>query len=322
MLKRDNMSGEQTENNTGMREKAAVFVQRLWENPALGMLPPLQKEAQLRQFLEVNAGALKPTLSSPAFFPGQSWPEILRLLHGELVRKANAELEAMSQTVLEKNVGFSFVQHLARQGASLASVQTQMEGFLRTLSGKALSRKELGAPLLGVGMGLVDRYMEQVYKRQKYINFELRKVQRLKISSNEVTDLVKVSMLIRPVVRYFSQGSANEAAGGALLVSPAFAEKVAVEAARMLNLMPEGVIKAGVNSSLSFLENPYVEGTARLAAVFAHRCRNLKPGMKAGRGAESSDKSWFSVARKNYKFYGFDLDLLVELHGIAAENGW
>jgi hypothetical protein len=82
------------------------------------------------------------------------------------------------------------------------------------------------------------------------------------------------------------------------------------------------VVKSGVNSALSFQDNPYMESTARLAAIFSHRCRNLKPGMKVDRGAESSDKSWFSVARKNYKFYGFDLDMLVELHGIAAENGW
>ena len=86
--------------------------------------------------------------------------------------------------------------------------------------------------------------------------------------------------------------------------------------------MPDTVIRCGINSALSFQDNPYLESTSRLAAVFSHRCRNLRPGMKIDRGAETSDKSWFSVARKNYKFYGFDLDMLVELHGIAAENGW
>ena len=44
--------------------------------------------------------------------------------------------------------------------------------------------------------------------------------------------------------------------------------------------------------------------------------------MKIDRGAETSDKSWFNVARRNYKFYGYDLDMLVELHSISAENGW
>jgi hypothetical protein len=165
--------------------------------------------------------------------------------------------------------------------------------------------------------------MEKIFQRQKYISFELRKVQRLKISSNEISDLVKATLLIRPAVQFFTPGGQSASSGrNLILVSPAFAAKVAKEAGRSLSLMPESVVKAGVNSSLSFQDNPYMESTARLAAVFAHRCRNLKPGMKVDRGAESSDKSWFNVARKNYKFYGFDLDMLVELHGIAAENGW
>ncbi|PIE04535.1 MAG: hypothetical protein CSA76_03760 [Spirochaetales bacterium] len=305
------MSGEQTKK----QEKAALFMQRLWDNPALAGLSPLQKETQLRQFLEMNAPALYPTLSSAAFFPGQSWKDIMFLLLADLSLRTSSALEVLSRTVLEKHVQFSFVQHFVHKTASPAAVVKQMDEFLKIIAEKPASRREMGGPLLGVGTGLVDRYMEKIYERQKYINFELRKVQRLKVSTNEITDLVKATILIRPVVRYYS-------GDGGILVSPAFAAKVVKEAARLLNYMPEAIVKAGVNSSLSFQENPYVESTARLAAVFSQRCQTLKHGMKVDRGAESSDKSWFSVARKNYKYYGFDLDLLVELHGIASENGW
>ncbi len=305
------MSGEQAIK----QQKAALFVQRLWENPSLSGLSPLQKETQLRQFLDQNSSALYPTLSSAAFFPGHQWTEIKALLTADLSKKSSAAMAILSQSVLEKNLKFSFIQHLAPASVSPDAVAKQMSGFLKLLSSKPNCCRVLGGPLLGLGTGLVDRYMEKVFERQKYINFELRKVQRLKISGNEVADLVKATMLVRPVVRYFS----NETA---LLIAPVFAEKVVSETSKLLYLMPEDVIKAAVNSSLSFQENPQLESTARLAAILSHRCQNLKPGMKVDRGAESSDKSWFSVARKNYKYYGFDLDLLVELHGIAAENGW
>ena len=43
---------------------------------------------------------------------------------------------------------------------------------------------------------------------------------------------------------------------------------------------------------------------------------------RVDRGAESPDKSWFSIARRNYKFYGFDIKMLDELYKTAAENGW
>lgn len=305
------------------QEKAAAFVGRLWENPSLKGLSPLQKEEQLLQFLDLNSQTLRPTLSSGAFFPDLPWPRILDLLRASLSEFANKALAPLYEAILERNMDFSFTQHMTHRSASPSAVKSQLGDFLKALSGRPGSRKELTGPLMGMGTGLVDRYMENIFHRQKYISFELRKVQRLKISSNEITDLVKATLLIRPAVQFFSPGGQPDSSSrNLILISPAYAAKVTEAAAKSLNLMPEAVIKAGVNSSLSFLDNPYMESTARLAAIFSHRCRNLKPGMKVDRGAESSDKSWFNVARKNYKFYGFDLDMLVELHGIAAENGW
>ncbi len=303
--------------------KAEIFVGRLWNNPSLSGLSPLQKEEQLLQFLEINSGTLEPTLTSPAFFPDYSWSRIFELLKQSLSDFANKSLSPLYEAILEKKMDFSFTVHMAHRSSSPSAVKNQLGGFLNTLSGRMNSRKELAGPLMGVGTGMIDLYMERIFKRQKYISFELRKVQRLKMSSNEVTDLVKATMLIRPSVQFFSPGGQDSGGGrNLLLVSPAFAGKVASEAGEALSFMPYAVVKAGVNSALSFQDNPYMESTARLAAVFSHRCRNMKPGIKVDRGAESSDKSWFNVARKNYKFYGFDLDMLVELHGIAAENGW
>jgi hypothetical protein len=305
------------------RDKADVFVGRLWNNPSLSGLSPLQKEEQLLQFLEINSGTLLPTLTSRAFFPDYPWVKIHDLLKQSLSGYANKALSPLYEAILQRKMDFSFIQHMPHRTGSPSAVRTQLGDFLKTLSGQVNSRKELAGPLMGVGTGMIDRYMERIFQRQKYISFELRKVQRLKISSNEITDLVKTTMLIRPSVQFFTPGGQPPSSGrNLLLISSGFAAKVAAAAGKTLTFMPDAVIKAGVNSALSFQDNPYMESTARLAAVFSHRCRNMKPGMKVDRGAESSDKSWFNVARKNYKFYGFDLDMLVELHGIAAENGW
>lgn len=305
------------------QQKAAAFVGRLWNNPSLSGLSPLQKEEQLQQFLEVNGATLQPTLTSPSFFPNLTWPRIREFLNQALADYANEALAPLYEAILEKKVSFSFIQHLSHQSAMPSSVQAQLGEFMKKMSTHPTARKELTGPLMGVGTGVVDLYIERIFQRQKYVSFEIRKVQRLKISPNEVADLVKTTMLIRPSIQMFSSAEQSPSSGrNLLLISSTFAAKVMVEAKKSLSLMPEAVVKSSVNSALSFQDNPYMESTARLAAIFSHRCRNLKPGMKVDRGAESSDKSWFSVARKNYKFYGFDLDMLVELHGIAAENGW
>ena len=304
------------------QEKATAFVNRLWENPSLSGLSPLQKEEQLYQFLEANSAVLEPTLSSPAFFPKLPWPRILVLLKIALMEISDKALPSLISETIKSSMKFNFVQDMLRKKASVESAKFQLEDFLKQMSEKPNSRKELTGPLMGVGSGLIDRYVEKIFSRQRYIGFELRKVQRLKISIDEIADMIKAAMLIRPSVRYYSPESTLASQQPLLIISPAFASKGLKELTKSVTSMPESVLRSAVNSMLSFQDNPHTEGTARLAALFSHRSKYLKPGLTADRGAESSDKSWFSIARKNYKIYGFDLDMLVELQSIAAENGW
>jgi hypothetical protein len=44
--------------------------------------------------------------------------------------------------------------------------------------------------------------------------------------------------------------------------------------------------------------------------------------MVVDRGADSPDKSWFNVSRRNARWRGLDVSMLDELYTIAAENGW
>jgi len=307
----------------GMEQnKVTAFVVRLWENPSLAGLSPLQKEEQLYQFLETNSAVLKPTLSSPEFFPKLPWPHILDLLKAALTEISDKMLPSLISETLEKSIKFNFVQHMSRESTRIESAKSQLMDFVKRMSENPNSRRELTGPLMGVGSGLVDRYVEKIFSRQRYVSFELRKVQRLKIGIDEIADMIKATMLIRPSARYFSPEFSVSSRQHLLIVSPAFASKVLEELVKSVSLMPESVLRSAVNSMLSFQDNPHTEGTARLATLFSHRSKYLKPGMMIDRGAESSDKSWFSIARKNYKIYGFDLDMLVELQSIAAENGW
>jgi len=304
------------------QDKAAAFASRLWENPSLSGLSPLQKEEQIYQFLETNSAVLEPTLSSHTFFPKLPWPHILVLLKDALTEISDKTLLSLIDETLGKNMNFTFVQRMPGENARIESAKSQLTDFVKRMSEKPNSRREMTGPLMGVGSGLVDRYMEKIFSRQRYVSFELRKVQRLKISADEIADMIKAAMLIRPYVRYISPELSFSPQQHLLVISPAFASKVLEELIKSVSLMPEFVLRSAVNSMLSFQDNPHTEGTARLATLFSHRSKYLKPGMTVDRGAESSDKSWFSIARKNYKIYGFDLDMLVELQSIAAENGW
>ena len=92
-------------------EKAALFISRLLSNSSLHYLNPLQKEEQITIFLELNAQQLHPTLSSPAFFPGKSWTEILSILQPKLAAVVDEmAFEGIKRYLYEK-LDFGFISY-------------------------------------------------------------------------------------------------------------------------------------------------------------------------------------------------------------------
>lgn len=304
------------------QQKASAFVSRLLANPALKALTPLQREEQIIQFLHTNAAQLAPTLSSQAFFHGKSWNQIVALLMQALMEHVDGELMPQIDTIVS-GVRFSFLSVLRQQAAGSDKVGAQIGSFLKGLLGRLEARRTFTGAHAALVYGFVDRYIDPIWNRKSYIHFELTKVQRLKLSKEDIASMIETTLLLKPVVNLGSTGSGNtqsEQTSG--VVQNQFAEKVFAAAKKQLPLLPDQVLKSGVNANVSYVENRFIEATARLAAVFSARARGFQPNVRVDRGADSPDKSWLSIARRNYKFYGFDVKVLDELYSIAAENGW
>jgi hypothetical protein len=303
-------------------EKATSFVSRLLGNPTLQLLTPLQREEQIIQFLHTNASQLAPTLASASFFPGKSWNQIVALL----LRALTTEVDRSFLPDLERlvdGVQFGFVNLLRQQAVASEKVREQVLVFLKNLLGRMDARRSFTGAHAALSYGYVDRYVDAVWNRKSYVHFELTKVQRLKLSREDTKSFVEATLLLKPII------GLSSAAGGTVqseqtsgIVQTQFAEKVFEAGRKQLPLLPEQVVRSGVNANVSYVENRFIEATARLAAVFSARCRNYQPGVHPDRGADTPDKSWLSIARRNYKFYGFDVKILDELYSIAAENGW
>lgn len=302
------------------QEKASAFISRLLANPALNPLTPLQREEQIIQFLHANAAQLAPTLGSQAFFPGKSWNQIVALLLQALMTSVDSNLLPDLKSLVG-GVQFGFVNFLRQQSAGSDKVRAQVEEFLSGVLKRMEARRSFTGAFAALRFGMVDRYLNAIWVRKSYIHFELTKVQRLKLSKDDIKALVETTLLLKPIVNIATAGNGqgDQVAG---TVQSQFAEKVFQTAKKQLVLLPDPVIKSAVNASVSYMENRFIEATARLASVFAARCRNYQPNVRVDRGADSPDKSWLSIARRNYKFYGFDIKILDELYSIAAENGW
>ena len=91
---------------------------------------------------------------------------------------------------------------------------------------------------------------------------------------------------------------------------------------RLLPSFPRLSSPWGSAARLAFPATASVEAVSRLAAILALRGRALAPALVVDRGADSPDKSWFNVNRRNARWHGLDPLMLDELYTIAAENGW
>ncbi len=304
-------------------QKASGFVAKLFANSALTQFPVLQKEEQIIQFLKLNARQLHPTLASPSFFPGKRWEEIFAILiKGLRVETDQRLLEELATTVREQ-IDFSFVSFVQDRMLPVVSYQEELLRFLKKAIQNPEVRKSFAGSFTAVSMGLADRYLDRGFERREYLHFELTKVQRLKMSIEEIKNLVKAALLLRCTVHLLASPSDKDPlAYSSGVVHQQYVDKVYQVLKKQLAIMPDALLKSALNSNLSFLENNRLETTARITSVFSARGQNYRPVSKVDRGADTQEKSWFSIARRNYKFYGFDIKMLDEFYKIAAENGW
>ncbi len=304
-------------------EKAAAFLTRLLQNPALQPLNPLLKEEQILQFLQINARQLYPTLASNPFFPDRNWEQISTLLSQTLMQMIDGQFKQDLHRLVEKLIDFSFVQFLRQQNVPQEKIRDEVLSLIDRLLAKREVRRDLAGVYNALNYSYVDRYIEQAYKRHQYVHFELTKVQRLRMGKEEIKNYVRATLLLKPFIHVISmpEGGRNGETGS-VIVQVQVIERVSSRLEQTLKTLPEDVIRSGMYANGSFMENRSMYATSRIAAVIAAMCRNVKPQQSIDRGADTADKSWLSIARRNYKVYGFDIKLLDELYKIAAENGW
>lgn len=301
--------------------RAAAFINHLLSNPALNNLNPLKKEEQILQFLKTNAQSLMPTLSSPQFFPGKPWNEILRLLYTALVQETDKVLKPQLEEWIRQKISFSFVSRIQPHRIPEDQCRQQMWELVQRLLQKPEARNGLLGPVTAIMNDFVGRYLERSFDDRQYVHFELAKVQRLRLEIEDLKHMIHATLLLRPGIQLFSESGAGEGVES-VLVQPQFAATALDSMKAQLQIVPPELLRGGLYSNVSFEEDKQIDATARVAAIFSSRGKNYKPIARVDRGANTPDRSWFSITRRNFKYYGFDIKMLDEFYKIASESGW
>ncbi len=304
-------------------EKANSFINHLYENPSLREYTPLQREEQIIQFLEKNQQTLSPTLSSNDFFPGYGWSRIMEMLISTLEERTNAYFLSDLKELITQNISYGFLRDFGMDSVNYDVVQSQIEQLLVKLLQSSGSRRLINGSYNSVLHNMTSRYITVSFNRKSYLYFELTKVQHLRIPPDQICDLVKLTTLLMPVIWIDDHtGVMVNSNGIPLEVDPPWIERAFERAHAEISAIPKDILRCALRANLSFTDHSDIEATSRLSAIFVARARHFNPHAVIDRGADTPDKSWFSIARRNHKYYGYDSRMLEELYSISSDNRW
>lgn len=304
------------------KEKAIQFVSRLKSNPALVGLQELQCEEQLKQFLRINGAQLQPTLSSPAFFNGMEWNNIISLLTETIVETATENILKDVDLILCNDIKYTFLGSFEKK-ATKEQIVPILRVLIQRILANPISRKVFSSCYTAIKTSIVTKYIQRSMDRNKYISFELRKVQKLKLADyKDAVGYIHLNLLLKPLVYLYAGSEDDLGQTKSGLVLNNYAQNVLSKLIAEYPGLPIEMFRSALNSSISFQENNKTEATARAASIMSGRSEQYNPNLKVDRGAETPDKSWFNIARKNYKFNGLDNDMLSEFYNISTENWW
>ena len=297
-------------------EKLTRFVSQLLQIPALRQLPALRKEEQALQFLRQSASQLQPVFASLGTDPAAV---------ARAIKSATDELlESELATLSSSRIALSCFPVMAGGRQPPPKARSELGALLAKVAAHPVSRHSLAGALTAIYAELAEKYIAVMWERRKYTYMEVSRVQRLSIGADEMADLLRLVLLIRPAsYQYMTVEAESAREGGDAPLQVQYVQKVFSNLCGLLPSFPTNIIALSLRSTLAFPATADLEAVSRLCAIFSMAGRSMALATKVvDRGADSPQKSWFNVARRNARWHGLDPRMLDELYTIAAENNW
>ena len=308
------------------RAKMKEFVDKLWANPAIQNVPLGKKENQILGFIRENQLNLVTAFQQPQFFPDLSWDETVRLLLSELTDTIISAYRDRLDMILQRAQHAELREYFKSEGG-LDFEADRLRDFIIGLMRTKQMRDEFIPVIEAIAGDLFTRYVRQAMERRKLIYIDLVRRDRLDLDPLSIPDLISMATLFRPLAFYRFDSGPMRGSTPMDLMSNARSFKTAMDGlqgilSESVGQIPERLLSMGIDSNRSATDFPDMPGISRLIKILVSRAADWDPNQKQDRGAESPDKSWFSINRRTARYNGFDGKFLEELYQIAGEEGW
>lgn len=310
-------------------DKITDFVTHLLSNPNLKNEPILLAEGIVLNFIATNLEKLKITFKSPQFFPELSTREVLSLIINDLKKRViNDVLPTLFSYIDE--IDFTVLRNFEKSDSYNGDYYRKLiKKFLSEILQNKDVRYTFNAALNIFKQKAFERYLSSSFGRRSPLYFELVRVQKNNLKTEEYINYLKIILLFKGAayakadIPGFTE---KQVCMNDFIKDPKSLEEYFSKRSKDLSRTLPGVspiliemaLKSNVAESLTQPE----DSSAHLIYILTQRYQNFQEYQKIERGAETPDKSWFGIMRKNAGYYGFDKRLLEDLYMIAGDNNW
>ncbi|HEY1405561.1 MAG TPA: hypothetical protein VF857_03040 [Spirochaetota bacterium] len=310
--------------------KASTFITNLLNSPNMKNENIFVAETMIHTFIAQNKIQLGQTLRNPQYFPHLDPNDAIKLIISELF----SHVKTIALEPIDKfldGTDFSVLGKIPDAGQFPGQYHRDMiRSFIQAQFKLRDVRANFSSTYNIFTYGILERYLNEIFQRRDFIYNELVRVQKTYLEVDEYIIYLKVLLLMKGIIyikvplndaepeRKYTLAEVAKIPGKI----PAYLSMLARELSSSLPNLPERTVHLAVKANLSDTMTSLDEGSSRLLYVLCARFHNYKPMTKIDRGAESPDKSWFSIARKNARVFGFEKNMLEELYRIAGDNNW
>ncbi len=313
------------------RNKMEAFVTHLFSNPNIKNEPILIGETLIINFITKNLASLKELLRTPQFFPEATAEETLQFLLVVLRDRVVNEISPFITNYINDNINFSFLNKLTGRPVDENTIKNKIITFTSQLLRHKDVRYNFNSVINIFKHGKLSLYMKDIFDRRQFIYNELTKVQKLNLPVEEYINYMKILLLLKNVVYIkipIDTGektvkiNLNDLKKIPKLENKFISLVMSVVNKELGDIFSESILRMAVKSNFSEEKTALEEASARFLYIMSHRFQDYRHYEKIERGAETPDKSWFAVSKKNANYYGFDKRMLDELYKVAADNNW
>ncbi len=305
-----------------MNNKIKEFTDYLFNTTELTTHSVILAENRILTGIAKNIREIEQTLMN--IFPDIPPRESLQLILQEIKLKVLESISPFLMEYINTKIDFTVLEKI--DNTNSMNTKQLFLSFVNKIIQLREVRYKFNSTINIFQYNVLERYIPEIFKRRSFIYNELIRTTRININADEYINYLKCLLLIRPSGYIPIPIGEKKLNIGNLKQNPKligrYIEKLKEILKKSLNLNSPKVVDMSIKSNLPESMTKPDEGPARFLYVLCERFQEFIPYKKIERGAETPDKSWFSIARKNAKYYGYDVNIIDELYRIAGENNW